>query len=132
MLSQRRSQQLMFVTRVCVVLLGVAVSSGTSCFKPATGTKVRVGTISGSVLSSQGGGIGGATVTAQSDSGASFVATTDTTGAFSIAGVADGAGSLGVTTLPTNCTPPASVPYDMTGASKLSATFGVTCSIVLP
>lgn len=128
MLSQRSSTRLTYVMRACAVLMGVAVSSGTSCLKPSTSPKARVGTISGSVLSSQGPGIASATVTATSDSNQVFTATTDANGAFDITGVADGSGSVSVSGLPSGCTTPTPVNYDMTGAANLTATFGITCT----
>jgi hypothetical protein len=129
MLSQGRSPRLLNVMRVGVILLGVAVSSGASCFKP-TGTKARVGSISGFVKSSvDSSGIAGVTVTAQSDtSSENSVATTDASGNYTVTGVIDGPGSVGLSTLPSNCTAPGSIHYGMASGAKLTATFVALCT----
>lgn len=125
--SQRQSPRLTYAIRVCAVLIGVAVSTGTSCLSPTNPT-TQVGAIAGVLSSSQGGGIAGATVTATSDSGGEYVATTAAGGSYLITGVPDGSGSISVGALPGGCTTPTSVNYTVSSTDTTSISFSITCS----
>jgi hypothetical protein len=138
MLSQSKATRIRFVVTLCMVLAGGAVSMGTSCItgpkKAGSGSGgSKTGTINGTVDSSDADPIGsGITVTAtDSASGATFVGTTGTNGAYSISDVVAGSGTLVVSGFPSGCTAPATINYTINGGT-LTYNIGVPCSITLP
>jgi hypothetical protein len=146
MLSQSKSLRLRFVVSMCMVLAAGAVSMGTSCITAPKGkggnggnggtSGATGGTINGTVDSlGDNAPIGaGVTVTAtDSASGVAYVATTSSTGTYSIANVPKGDGTITLSTLPTGCTVPAAVNYTgETNGGTLSFNIIVNCPIQLP
>jgi Carboxypeptidase regulatory-like domain len=92
------------------------------------------GTVSGTVSSSQGGDIGGATVTV-TPTGATSLAAVQTTasGAFTVDNVPTGDGNVTVSNLPTNCQATISVEYTglKNGGTRV-LDIVVPCSTTLP
>jgi hypothetical protein len=138
MLIQSKATRIRFVVTLCMVLAGGAVSMGTSCItgpkKAGSGSGgSKTGTINGTVDSSNADPIGsGITVTAtDSASGATFVGTTGTNGAYSISDVVAGSGTLVVSGFPSGCTAPTTINYTINGGT-LTYNIGVPCSITLP
>jgi len=70
----------------------------------------------------------GITVTA-SNSGSPLSGNALVTGAYSIANVAAGSGTLALTNLPTGCTAPASTPYAMTSGGPVNVNIAITCPV---
>jgi hypothetical protein len=124
--SHHRSPRMTFALRCCAILLGVAVSTASSCLTPTTPT-AAFGTIAGVVSSSQGA-LSGASVTAVSDSGGEYVATTDANGNYLITNVPDGSGTVSVSVIPSGCTVPNPVSYTVTAADTTSISITVTCA----
>jgi hypothetical protein len=126
MLSQSKSTRIRFVVTLGMVLAGGAVSMGTSCIKPATGPKA--GNISGTV-DTNSAPVSGAVVTATiTGSGATYTATTASDGSYEITSIADGAGTVTVTTFPSTCTTPTPSNYDLTGNGTQTFNFNLVCS----
>jgi hypothetical protein len=121
-----RSPRLVFALRICAILTGVAVSTASSCITPTTPT-AQFGTIAGVVSNSQGA-IAGASVTAVSDSGGQYVATTATNGSYLITNVPDGNGTVSVSVLPAGCTVPNPVSYTVASTDTASISITVTCT----
>ena len=137
MLSQSKATRIRFVVTLCMVLAGGAVSMGTSCItgpkKAGSGGGSKTGTINGTVDSSNADPIGaGITVTAtDSATGATFVGTTGSSGAYSITDVVAGSGTLVVSGFPSGCSAPATINYTITGGT-LTYNIGVPCTVTLP
>ncbi|MFN0179474.1 MAG: hypothetical protein ACKVZ0_11805 [Gemmatimonadales bacterium] len=90
---------------------------------------VPTGTVSGTVSSSLGGGISGATVTVTPGGSA----TTSGSGAYSVGNVPVGSGTVAVSGLPTNCTAPASQAYSISTAGQVvTVNFTATCTPAAP
>jgi Carboxypeptidase regulatory-like domain len=121
-----RSPRVTFALRCCAILVGVAVSTASSCLTPTT-PAAAFGTIAG-VVSTGGGAISGASVTAVSDSGGEYTATTASNGSYLITNVPDGNGTLSVSVLPSGCTVPNPVSYTVTAADTTSISITVTCA----
>jgi hypothetical protein len=121
-----RSPRVTFALRCCAILLGVAVSTASSCLSPTTPT-AAFGTIAG-VVSTGAGALSGASVTAVSDSGGQYNATTASNGSYLITNVPDGNGTLSVSVLPSGCTVPNPVSYTVTAADTTSISITVTCA----
>jgi hypothetical protein len=126
MLSQNKSTRLRFVVTMCMVLAAGAVSMGTSCIKPATGPKE--GNLTGTV-DTNSAPLAGAVVTATiTSSGATYTGTTAADGTYLISGIADGAGTVTVTTFPSTCTAGTVANYDLTGKGTQTFNFNLVCS----
>ncbi len=65
-------------------------------------------------------------------SGATYTATTASDGSFEITKIADGAGTVTVTTFPSTCTAPTPSNYDLTGNGTQTYNFNLVCSTTLP
>ena len=126
-MSHYRSPRLTFALRICAVLMGVAVCTASSCLSPTNPATTQFGTIAGVVSSSQGA-ISGASVTAVSDSGGQYVATTATNGSYLITNVPDGNGTVSVSVLPAGCTVPNPVTYTVASTDTASISITVTCN----
>jgi hypothetical protein len=122
-----RSPRLVFALRICAILTGVAVSTASSCITPTNPAAVQFGAIAGVVSSSQGG-IAGASVTAVSDSGGQYVATTAANGSYLITNVPDGNGTVSVSVLPAGCTVPNAVAYAVASTDTATISITVTCN----
>ena len=122
-----RSPHLVFALRICAIATGVAVSTASSCIAPTTSPTAQFGTIAG-VVSTSGGAISGASVTAVSDSGGEYTATTTTNGSYLITNVPDGNGTLSVSVLPSGCTVPNPVSYTIASTDTASISITVTCA----
>ena len=114
-----------------IVLAGVAglVLGLGACSLVPTGPKNNSGaTFSGTVSSSVGGGISGATVTVTPTGGSALAGVqTTSSGAYTVDSVPAGDGSVAVSGLPSGCQAPAAVPY--TGAKNGGSR---TLNIVVP
>jgi hypothetical protein len=122
-----RSPRVTFALRVCAIVAGVAISTASSCIAPTTSPTASFGTIAG-VVSTGGGAISGASVTAVSDSGGEYNATTASNGSYLITNVPDGNGTLSVSVLPSGCTVPNPVSYTVAGTDTASISITVTCA----
>jgi hypothetical protein len=122
----QRSPRLAFALRICAILTGVAVSTASSCITPTT-PAAQFGAIAGVVSNSQGA-IAGASVTAVSDSGGQYVATTAANGSYLITNVPDGNGTVSVSVLPAGCTVPNPVSYAVASTDTASISITVTCT----
>jgi hypothetical protein len=125
--SHDRSPRLPFALRICAVLMGVAVCTASSCLSPTNPATAQFGAIAGVVSSSQGA-LAGASVTAVSDSGGQYVATTATNGSYLITNVPDGNGTVSVSVLPAGCTVPNPVSYTVASTDTASISITVTCN----
>lgn len=113
--------------------LTVSVASGattTADFATVVCTGLP-GTITGTIISNQGNTpIAGATVSASNGGGTPVTAVTSATGTYSLAGVASGAGTLTITTLPTGCT--ASSPaYALPSGGTTNVNVTASCPVVV-
>jgi hypothetical protein len=112
--------------------LNVSVASGATATANFSVTCTGLpGTISGIVRSNQGNTpIAGATVSASNGGGAPVTAVTSATGAYTLANVASGTGTLTITTLPAGCT--ASSPaYTLTSAGATTVDVTASCPVVV-
>jgi len=95
---------------------------------------VQVGTISGTISSSLGGGLNGVGVSATPTGGAAVgPAFSSAAGAYSLGGVpitpGGGAGSLALSNLPGNCTNPGAIPYTgLTSGGTITVNVTVACT----
>jgi PKD repeat protein/sulfur carrier protein ThiS len=89
-----------------------------------TAAPATVGTVSGSVTSPQRGALSGVTVTVQGGPSAQ----SGVTGAYSIPGVATGARSVSLSTLPTGCTAPAAQSVTVSSGATATLNFTVVCT----
>jgi hypothetical protein len=125
-----RSPRLVSALRLCAILAAVAVSTASSCITIPTNPTAQFGAIAG-VVSSSHGAIANASVTAVSDSGGEYAATTDANGNYLITNVPDGNGSLSVSVLPAGCTVPNPVSYSVAATDTASISITVTCTPVI-
>jgi hypothetical protein len=126
MLGQNKSTRLRFVVTMCMVLAGGAVSMGTSCLKPATGPKA--GNLKGTV-DTNSAPLAGAVVTATiTSSGATYTGTSAADGTYLISGIADGAGTVTVTTFPSTCVAGNAANYDLTASGTQTFNFNLVCT----
>jgi Carboxypeptidase regulatory-like domain len=126
MLSHSKTTRLRFVVTMCMLLAGGAVSMGTSCIKPATGPKA--GNIEGTV-DTNSAPVAGAVVTATiTSSGATYTGTSAADGTYLISGIADGAGTVTVTTFPSTCAAGTASNYDLTGKGTQTFNFNLVCT----
>ncbi len=104
-------------------------NGGTATANFSVTCAVPTGSVAGTVTSSLGGGIAGATLTATPGGSA----TTAASGAYNIATVPVGSGTVAVSNLPSNCTAPASQPYNVASAGAVATVnFTVTCTPAAP
>ncbi len=89
-----------------------------------TSAGASVGTVSGVVSSPTRGALSGVTVSVAGGGSA----TTNSTGAFTIAGVAVGTRSLSLSALPAGCTAPAAQSVTVTANATVTANFTVVCA----
>ena len=110
---------------------GVAAGGTVTLNVSVTCPAATTGTVSGVVTRASGGaGIAGATVTLTPTGGAALAAvTTDATGAYTIANVPVGGGSVAVGTLPVGCTNPGAQPYTgVVAGGTVTRNVSVTCT----
>ena len=106
-----------------------ALAAGCSSSKPAAPT-ASLGTVAGTVTSSIGGTITGATVTVTPTNGSALPrVTTNSLGAYSVASVPVGAGTgtVAVTAVPSTCNPAAGPYTGLTSGGTVAANVTVTC-----
>ena len=99
---------------------------GTSCIKPATGP--AAGNLTG-VVDTNSAPVAGAVVTATiTSSGATYTGTTAADGTYLISAIADGAGTVTVTTFPSTCATPTVADYDLTARGTQTFNFNLVCT----
>jgi hypothetical protein len=108
-------------------------SGGTATANFSVQCSVPSGSIGGTISSSQGGGLGGVSVTATPTGGSAVAAvSTSGSGAYSIPSVpvgAAGTGSLALGNLPTNCTNPGAIAYSgLTNGGSITVDVTVSCA----
>ncbi len=96
-----------------------------------TCTSVSLGTVSGTITRASGGALSGVAVTLTPTGGAALASvTTDGTGAYTIAGVALGDGSIALGALPAGCTNPGAQSYSgVTSGGTVTKNVTVTCTV---
>jgi hypothetical protein len=110
---------------------GTTVTNGTTSTVNFTVTcGIPVGTITGTISSSLGGGMAGIGVIATPTAGTALPAVnTSAAGAYSIGGVAIGGGALTLTNVPANCTNPGATPYTgVTNGGTITVDITLTCT----
>jgi large repetitive protein len=95
----------------------------------SSSTGPSTGTVSGGVTKSVGGGI--STTVVITPTGGSALPAVQTTpgGAYSVRSVPDGSGSVALSNVPANCTPPSPASYSgLTGGGTVTVNVTVTCT----
>ncbi len=130
----RQSQHLSLGLCMCAAIVCVTVSVMSACSKTksaATAPPPVVpdsGTITGTVSSSQGGPLVDVDVTATDASNDGFTVSTDSSGAYLIANVPAGAGTVTLSQLPGNCTTPAAGAYTLARSDTITVLVTVACT----
>ena len=126
MLSHSKTTRLRFVVTMCMLLAGGAVSMGTSCIKPATGPKFRQYHRHG--RHQLGARRRRGCDRDHDEFGAEYTGTTGADGTYLISAIADGAGTVTVTTAPSSCAAATPSDYDLTGRGTQTFNFNLVCT----
>ncbi len=113
--------------RALLLAVGVPCIGIWAC-SSSTAPPPPIATVSGTITSNHGGGIGAATVVVTPTGGSALPAVQTTAGgSYSVLAVPNGSGSVAVSGLPGDCTVPSPVGYAIANATA-TANVAVTCS----